>query len=923
MKRSMLVDEINTIFERQRSLGSRIAREAFQQQFLDIMLSQRSFDEGPGNQPDGSPSPYGGDMIGKMVGKCTLEPDERRAAKACYTSERFVLAQKLSHLRIKNKKGEVISLEEVCEGITAEIAAMAHQQKKVTYAAIRKKAGLSTEYLFSDLSYNDEDSHEEAVKKAEKAVLVQLTYFHQIREAIGEYDLKRLYEEAFTDWLDEIGTILTLYKSDDSRRQRLQKIGVSSEQIEALLECNPAKFQHLSLKAMKKIIPFLEQGYSYDKACLEAGYDFKAERTGERLHLLKGKEITEIVNEIPNPVVKRAVSQTFKVINAIIIKYGSPQAIHIELARDLARTFEDRKKITKTRDENQKDRERAINHLKELGLENPSGRDVLMFRLWKEQGECCMYSGKRIPFEKLFGGKYAEIDHIIPFSKCFDDRYNNKVLVLAEENQNKGNRLPYEAFGSDEVKWNQFQERVERLVKDRTKQSHLLKQELTAEDVKAFKQRNISDTSYTTTFVLNILQNYLEFAPFSVEGKVRKVIPVNGRITHFLRVRWGLEKKDRSTDTHHAVDAVLVACCTQHMVHQITRNLQAKEIGYCQKLWVLDEETGEKICRRDYSDDEWIKKFGKKVPLPWPAFHEELDFRMSETPELFIKNHPKEFGRLEYPEGEEEKLHAIFVSRMPRHKVTGAAHEDTIRRSRHFEEQKITVSKVPLTALKYKDGEILNYYNPETDKLLYEALCRRLGEYDGDAKKAFEENFYKPKADGSKGPLVRKVKVWDKITKGVEMEEIKGIAANGDMIRVDVFREDKKYYFVPIYVSDVKKKELPDSAVVAYKPESQWKKMKDENFLFSLYPNDLFYFEHKKGMNGKTSHNEPCVINKRICYFKGANIATASFSGILHDSSVSFGGLGIQTLVALKKYQVDVLGNVSEVKKEKRMYFGR
>ena len=759
IKRSMLVEEVNTIFESQRSLGSSIAGEELQQNYLEIMLSQRSFDGGPGNQADGTPSPYGGNMIEKMVGYCTLEPQERRAAKACYTAERFVMAQKLSHLRMRDKRGNLVSLDDMYPIVEA----MAYQQKKVTYAGIRKKLGLSMDYQFADLSYGEEDSREEAIKKAEKAVCIQLTNFHAIREALGEYDLAKLNEEAFVEYLDQIGTILTLYKSDDSRRERLEKIGVPQEQIENLLECNPAKFQHLSIKAMKKLIPFLEQGNTYDKACEAAGYDFKAQRQGEKLHLLKGGEITNIINEIPNPVVKRAVSQTFKVINAIILKYGSPQAIHIELARDIARKFNDRKKLTKNRDDNQKRTERAIQHLKELGVDNPNAGDVLKFRLWQEQGECCMYSGKRIPFENLFAGKYAEVDHIIPYSKCFDNSYSNKVLVLAEENQNKGNRLPYEAFGKDAVKWSAFEDRIKLFVKDYTKQRHLLKQQLTDEDIRAYKQRNINDTRYMTTFVLDILQNYLEFAPFTVEGKVRRVIPVNGRITNFLRVRWGLAKKDRSTDTHHAVDAVLIACCTQHMVQQITRNLQAKEIGYAKNLRVYDEETGESFYRKDYSDEEWIQKFGKRIALPWPAFQDELDFRLSPTPELFIENCPKEYAQLGYPE--EEEVRPIFVSRMPRHKATGAERADTIRSPRHFEEQGIVISKVPLTSLKYKDGEISNYYKPETDKLLYEALRQRLEEFDGDAKKAFEENFYKPKADGSQGPLVRKVKVWDKMTR--------------------------------------------------------------------------------------------------------------------------------------------------------------
>lgn len=1025
IKRSLLVQEIDTIFEMQRGLGNSLAGEKLQQDYLHIMLGQRSFDMGPGN-----PSPYAGNLIQGMIGRCIFEKEEYRAAKACFTAERFVMLQKLSHLRIRDAKGDKISLEEHF----AEIVDMAYQQKKVTYANIRKKLGLGTEYLFVDLNYNETagkrkkavqsgssdssdvqeqhgqriaeagsndrsdslkendgntavlssngnidkrednirkavainssdsinnqekafvrgdelndncmtDSREKTIKRTEQAVCIELKHFHEIREALGEYDLSLLQNSAFIEFLDEIGRILTWYKNDDSREEELRKLEVpehletEEEWWKGLLSLNPAKFQHLSVKAMRKIIPFLEQGLNYNAACEEAGYDFKAEIQGEKRHLLKGKEIKELIDEIPNPVVKRAVSQTFKVINAIIGNYGSPQEIHIELARDISKKLDERKSIEKKQKDNQKANERVMNQLKELGFRDLKDRDVLKYKLWQEQGECCMYSGEHIPLEKLFTDKYAEVDHIIPYSKSFDNSYSNKVLVLARENQNKGNRLPYEAFGSDTDKWGRFEYRVKNYVKDYNKRNRLLKQQLTDEDIKAFKQRNINDTRYITTLVKDIIEGYLEFAPYTIEGRVRRVIPVNGRITNFLRVRWGLAKKDRSTDTHHAVDAVLVACCTQGMVQKITRNLQAKEIGYKTDLAIYDEETGETIYRSDYTDETWILRFGRKIPLPWEHFNDELDFRMSPDPDAFIRNFPKEYARFGYPEGEEDKIRPLFVSRMPRHKVSGAERADTIRSPRHFEEEGIVVSKVPLTDLKLgKDGEIERYYKPETDRLLYEALKAQLTAYDGKAAEAFKENFYKPKADGSKGPLVRKVKVVDRLTigvyvnrisvcnQGIKTEKWGGIAANanGAMIRVDVFCEDGKYYFVPIYVSDTRKRELPNKAAVAAKPYSKWKEMKNENFIFSLYPNDLFYFKHKQGMKGKTSHNEPCVINEQICYFKGANISTASFAGILHDSGVLFEGLGIQRLLQLKKYQVDVLGNISEVRREMRRDF--
>ena len=69
------------------------------------------------------------------------------------------------------------------------------------------------------------------------------------------------------------------------------------------------------------------------------------------------------------------------------------------------------------------------------------------------------------------------------------------------------------------------------------------------------------------------------------------------------------------------------------------------------------------------------------------------------------------------------------------------------------------------------------------------------------------------------------------------------------MIRIDVFYvEDDGYYFVPIYVADTKREKLPNKAAVAMKPYNLWKEMKDENFVFSLYPGDLVRIQSRKGI---------------------------------------------------------------------------
>ena len=97
--------------------------------------------------------------------------------------------------------------------------------------------------------------------------------------------------------------------------------------------------------------------------------------------------------------------------------------------------------------------------------------------------------------------------------------------------------------------------------------------------------------------------------------------------------------------------------------------------------------------------------------------------------------------------------------------------------------------------------------------------------------------------------------------------------------------------------------------------------MEDKDFLFSLYSRDLISFKSKNGKKVACVDGTSKVINEEIVYYYGADISTASFSGKAHDGSYDYRGLGIQSLDYLKKYQVDVLGNVSEVRYEKRMGF--
>lgn len=923
--RAMLVEEVKEIFKSQRALGNEKATEVLEERYLEIMESQRSFDMGPGNQPNGKPSPYAINGFEGMVGKCTLEPEEMRAAKATYTAELFVALQKINHLRLVDKNG-------ISRGLSEEerelLLTLLHTQKEIKYSAVRSKLKIGPEYRFNTLNYSAKKKDEDVVKATENTRFISMPNYYELNKLIGDL-LEGLPEDEKIEFIDNVETILTLYKNDDSRTEKLEKLGMAQEDIDKILVLTPSKFQHLSLKAMRKIMPYLKGGLTYDKACAEAGYDFKADFDGEKSVLLKGEAVQEVIREITNPVVKRSVAQTVKVINAIIQKYGSPQAINIELAREMSKDFTERQNIEKRQKERFLENEKVKKEIQELGILNPKGQDILKYRLWQEQQGYCLYSGKQIPLTELFAPGY-DIDHILPYSITFDDSYRNKVLVTAQENRQKGNRTPYEYFGQDEKRWREFEARVSSFVKDYKKQQKLLKKHFTEEERKQFKERNLNDTKYITTVVHNLIRKNLKLAPYNREGHKKQVTAVNGAVTAYLRKRWGIqniyEAKNRDIDTHHAVDAVVIACCTDGMIHKISRSTQAREIRYAMNMQFVDTETGEIFDRSNFTKDEWDEKFGVKIPRPWDWFLEELQIRFGDDPLGFLNTHSDAERNIRYPEWMMDEnnriVRPIFVSRMSNHKVTGAAHADTVRSPRHYKENGIVLTKTALTDLKLdKDNEIEGYYNKESDWLLYNALKRQLLLYSGDAKKAFAQPFHKPKADGTEGPVVKKVKIQKKLSLGVPVNSGEGIAENGSMVRIDVFRENGKYYFVPIYTADVVKKVLPNKASTAHKPYEQWHVVDDKDFVFSLYSRDLVHIKSKKGVKTNLITGGPLLQNEVYAYYMGADIANAGVQGLAHDSRYKFKNLGIQSLEVFEKCQVDILGNISIVKNEKRMGF--
>lgn len=950
--RSMLVDEVHALFDAQRKLGNTKATETLESEYLEIMTRQRSYDLGPGLQADGTKSPFAMDGYKSNAGECTFYKNETRAAKGTYTAELSMTLQKINNLKLVDRYGDGRFLtDEEKQKILEYIS----KHKTMKYKTVKTLLGIDPMIRFNLLNYGkkkktkkesedktkddstkkkgtkksktkaetgektDKDSNKdetelERINRIEDTVFVSMEFTLSYTDCL-KTRIKTLSETEKRDLFDEVGELLTSYKTDAARIEKLSNLGLTSEEIDHLLDLNPKGYARLSNKAMKEIEPYLVQGLTYDKACAAAGLDFQVTYTGEKMKYLKGPEINCIINNIQSPVVRRSVAQTVRVINAIIRKYGSPQAVNVELSREMSKSFLERKKAETAMELRHKENVKFCEEIKKLGINSPNGEDITRYRLWRDQNGICLYSGEKIPARAMFSKEY-EIDHIIPYSISLDDRYQNKVLVKAGENWKKGNRLPYEYFGHDKTRWAAYENRVESLIKSYGKKAHLLKKNYTKEDQREFTERNLNDTRYATTVVYNMILQYLYLEPYNCDGKTKQVYAVNGAVTAYLRKRWGLNKKDRTNDRHHAMDAVVIACCTDEMIAKVTKYMQDRETAYSKNFRITDEETGEILTRSNFTREQYDEAYGVRFPVPWETFREEIDLRIfNENPFDYLMKDRNLQIKIDYPDwmyGEEESpvakgkyinyIRHMFVSVACSHKATGRAHEETIRSAKYHDSDSLVISKKALKDLKLnKDNEIKDYYNKECDPLLYEALRNRLLEYNGDGKKAFAEEFHKPKADGTDGPVVKSVKVIEKKTTGVQINH--GLAGNGNMVRVDLYQKEGKYYAVPIYISDMVKKEIPRKAATGGKQYKNWRVMDPDDFLFSVYPRDLLHLKKGKPFNDGLS-------NDIYMYFAGLDPASASFAVTAHDSSISLRGIGIQNLELIEKCQVDMLGEI-------------
>lgn len=923
VSRDILVKEIELLFEKQKEFGNNFATDENKEKYLDIFLSQRNFDEGPGKG-----SQYTGSHD---VKKCEIYRDEDVAAKGTYTSEWATIYQKINNLSIICG-GDRRRLSNEERQIAVELA---KKVDKVSYKSFRKAIKLDDDYRFSALNYSEKKKSDK--KKNEGESKSDVVEINDVVDSLacedkGEFItaknsnkiVKALNDNLKSDieLIDEIAEICTKYKSENLFRNAIAEskiIGgrLDEETIEKLSKIDMKGYGHLSLHVLREILPYLEEGMVYSDAMQKAGHNH-SEHNFEKQKFLGTKEVYDAIGGVTSPVVKRALSQTVKVIDAVIRQYGSPYAINIELARDMSMTKDERDKLKKENDARAAKNEAIRENIAKLNA-MPNSTNVLKYKLYEEQDHKCAYSMETLDINHLFEDGYYEIDHIIPYSRSFDDSFNNKVLVFKRENQNKQNSTPVEYFeriGRDYDEVLAFWKAVYQK-RNRKKLEFLQKKEINESE---WKNRALNDTRYASRMLANLIKDYLLFDEKS-KDKYGRVETVKGAITSYLRRFWGVQKIREDGDKHHAVDAAIIACVTPKTKNKIERYNQIKESRKMRNgQYVLED--GE-ICDSDYYD----KNSHLVLPYPYKEFINELDARVMDEPVL-MQNKLRLLG---FNENYLMNAKPFVVSRMTSRKAKGCINEATVFSSKYADNKyptvcegnNVIVKRTALANLKLdKNGEINGYFQPEGDAALYNALKQRLVEFDGDAKKAFATPIRKP-CNSGQGNIVRTVKTYETYTGGgMLLEKNKGIVKNDGMIRVDLYSKDGKYFGVPVYVADLYRGELPKRAATSGKPQNEWRVMDDTyTFEMSIYQDDLLRIESEDGIELKknkdveNSVKAPTkMITNDLVYYLGFDRDGARIK--IEDTTGCYcGRKRIMNIKKITKCEIDVLGNVQEIKK--------
>ncbi len=624
-ERSYLEREFDAIWSAQARFHPEQLTEARRQHLKTIIFFQR-----PLKRP--------------KVGRCSFNPDEERLPRAHPLFQEFRLLKELNELELVHRgdRREKLTPEQR-DALYTQLKA----QRASAFTALHKtiKAPPGTRF-------NKATGARDKLKGDE--VAAEMSHEERFGQAWFSMPLEERWE-----------VIDKLIDTDDPLELRAwleDRYGFATEKLDAIAGATlPAGYGRLGVSATATLIDELRRGTVTDdtgrqvvlteRQAIEAIWGDNPTVLSAVRDLALLPPYQEVVprriapgtedpadpydvrkGRLTNPTVHIGLNQLRRVVNALIRRYGRPEQVALELARDLKLNDEQKKEKNREIARNTRDAERRSRKLVELGQPD-NGYNRVLLKLWEElnlgqpENRVCIYCGKPIGIGELFSPG-IDIDHILPWSRTLDDSRANRIVCHVECNRTKGNRAPVEVAQWHD-RYDEIIARAENLPPNKAWRFGREAMKKFA-DEEGFLARQLTDTQHLSRLAHEYLGSLYpdeepdEWGVFSKRNHVR-VVP--GRMTEMLRRAWGLNsiltdhnQKNRNDHRHHAIDAAVIAATTRSLLQRIASAAgRGEEVGSEDALRTIDP--------------------------PWPGFRDDLQAVI----DRIVVSHKSDHGSLPKP----------------------------------------------------------------------------------------------------------------------------------------------------------------------------------------------------------------------------------------------------------------------------------
>lgn len=560
-------------------------------------------------------------FISRLVGKCSVFPDEKVLPKQSFLYGEYMVLNELNKIKVGKKPIDIRTKQKLYNDLFKSPGAKASVTAKdiAEYLVnIGYKEGLKAEDISGLTGENG--------RKMANVLKAYRAFTAALKGKFNESDISLYEKVVYTN---------TVFSDTKTREKRIKNLihGAGKENIYCETDIkNMAKLQfsgwgRFSEKVLSETKGFYdnhevsvielmyESNNSFMEICWDKAFGFKEQFF--RYENKKLSDVKQIYNDLilpsyTSPIVKKATYETVKLIDEIKKIMGAdPHKIYVETT--LGEDLKKKKKYTDTRAKQLKEAidvilseakgfnkstwekyvsEDQLKYVrKKLDDENIDLNDERYY-LWFMQLSRCMYSGQTIDWEDI---KYCEVDHLIPRSLITDNSLENKVLVLRDENQNKGDG---KVLGTDTIKkmypfWKML---LKAELIGKKKFNNLIRTEWNENDIEGFINRQLVETSQIIKEVQKILEQ--AYGEPSLTASEHVVTPVRAKLSDEFKKELGYFKIRELNNLHHAKDAYAAAVLGKFCDLTVKQNIG----NFRNRLWDLKKALMRKKGE-EYSDE--------------------------------------------------------------------------------------------------------------------------------------------------------------------------------------------------------------------------------------------------------------------------------------------------------------------------------